>query len=158
MNPPMLFNDWSGIGRTLFVGFAAYVVLIAMLRVSGKRTLSKMNAFDLVVTVALGSTLATVLLNQSIPLAEGGAALALLIFLQYAITWSSVRSPRFQAMIKAEPTLLVHDGRYLDDALRRQRVTQDEIGAAIRANGQADLSNVAQVVLETDGSMSVIPR
>ncbi|MEE2860470.1 MAG: DUF421 domain-containing protein [Paracoccus sp. (in: a-proteobacteria)] len=158
MNPPMLFNDWSGIGRTLFVGFAAYVVLIAMLRVSGKRTLSKMNAFDLVVTVALGSTLATVLLNQSIPLAEGVAALALLIFLQYAITWSSVRSPRFQAMIKAEPTLLVHDGRYLDDALRRQRVTQDEIGAAIRANGQADLSNVAQVVLETDGSMSVIPR
>ncbi len=158
MNPPRLFNDWSGIGRTLFVGFAAYVVLIAMLRVSGKRTLSKMNAFDLVVTVALGSTLATVLLNQSIPLAEGVAALALLIFLQYAITWSSVRSPRFQAMIKAEPTLLVHDGRYLDDALRRQRVTQDEIGAAIRANGQADLSNVAQVVLETDGSMSVIPR
>ena len=158
MNPPMWFDDWSGIGRTLFVGFAAYVVLIAMLRVSGKRTLSKMNAFDLVVTVALGSTLATVLLNQSIPLAEGVAALALLIFLQYAITWSSVRSPRFQAMIKAEPTLLVHDGRYLDDALRRQRVTQDEIGAAIRANGQADLSNVAQVVLETDGSMSVIPR
>ncbi|MFC0201979.1 DUF421 domain-containing protein [Paracoccus rhizosphaerae] len=158
MNPPMLFDDWTGIGRTLFVGFAAYVVLIAMLRVSGKRTLSKMNAFDLVVTVALGSTLATVLLNQSIPLAEGVAALALLIFLQYAITWSSVRSPRFQALIKAEPTLLVHNGQYLDDALRRQRVTRDEIGAAIRANGQADMSNVAQVVLETDGSLSVIPR
>lgn len=158
MNPPMLFDDWAGIGRTLLVGSLAYIVLIVMLRVSDKRTLSKMNAFDLIVTVALGSTLATVLLNASIPLAEGVAALALLVFLQYFITWLSVRSQRFQTMIKAEPTLLVYDGRYLDDALRRQRVTRDEIGAAIRANGQADLSNVAQVVLETDGSMSVIPR
>ncbi|WP_265502647.1 DUF421 domain-containing protein [Paracoccus beibuensis] len=158
MTPPMLFDDWSGIFRTVFVGCAAYVVLIAMLRVSGKRTLSKMNAFDLVVTVALGSTLATVLLNASVPLAEGVAGLALLIFLQYAITWTSVRSPRFQSLIKAEPTLLVHEGRYVAGAMRRQRVTQDEIGAAIRANGQKDLSDVAQVVLETDGSMSVIPR
>lgn len=158
MNPPMLFDDWTGIFRTLFVGFAAYVVLIVMLRISGKRTLSKMNAFDLVVTVALGSTLATVLLNASVPLAEGIAALALLVFLQYAITWSSVRSRRFQSLIKAEPTLLVHDGQYLDDALRRQRVTRDEIAAALRGSGKNDLSEIAQVVLETDGTISVIPR
>jgi uncharacterized membrane protein YcaP (DUF421 family) len=158
MNPPMLFDNWTGIVRTLIVGTAAYAILIAMLRVSGKRTLSKMNAFDLIVTVALGSTLSSVLLTESIALAEGVMALALLVFLQYAITWASVRSARVQGLIKAEPTLLVHDGRYLRGAMREQRVTEDEIGAALRASGQNDLSQAAEVVLETDGSISVIPR
>ena len=102
----------------LLVGTLAYVALVLLLRISGKRTLTKLNAFDLVVTVALGSTLATVLLSKSVALAEGVLALALLICLQYAITWLSVRSPRFQALVKAEPTLLVHRGRFLDGAMR----------------------------------------
>ncbi|HAD46718.1 MAG TPA: DUF421 domain-containing protein, partial [Alcanivorax sp.] len=62
-------------------------------RVSGKRTLAKMNAFDLVVTVAIGSTLATIVLSKSVALAEGLLALALLIGMQFAISWSSTRMP-----------------------------------------------------------------
>jgi uncharacterized membrane protein YcaP (DUF421 family) len=108
--------------------------------------------------VALGSTLATVLLSNSVPLLEGVLALALLVYLQYAITWLSVRSERFQNLIKAEPTLLVHEGRYLDAALRQQRVTREEIGAALRQSGKTDIAAVASVVLETDGSMTVILR
>jgi len=73
-------------------GVLAYVALVVFLRVSGKRTLSKMNAFDLVVTVALGSTLATVLLSKDVALAEGVLAFALLISLQFVVTWSSVRA------------------------------------------------------------------
>jgi len=115
MPDPILFDSWPSLIRIPLVGLLAYAALILMLRVSGKRTLSKMNAFDLIVTVALGSTLSTVLLDDGIPLAEGVAALALLICLQYAITWASVRSPRFQGLIKAEPALLVHRGRYLPD-------------------------------------------
>jgi uncharacterized membrane protein YcaP (DUF421 family) len=53
----MLFQDLQGIVRTLFVGVMAYIALVCFLRISGKRTLAKLNAFDLVVTVALGSTL-----------------------------------------------------------------------------------------------------
>jgi uncharacterized membrane protein YcaP (DUF421 family) len=108
----MLFDSWAGLGRVLLVGTLAYVALVLLLRISGKRTLSKLNAFDLVVTVALGSTLATVLLSKSVALAEGALALALLISLQYAIAWLSVRSPRLEGMIKAEPTLLLHRGRF----------------------------------------------
>ncbi|WP_231362619.1 hypothetical protein [Thioalkalivibrio sp. ALMg9] len=67
----MFFGGWDGLLRTLVVGVLAYVALIVFLRLSGKRTLSKMNAFDLVVTVALGSTLATVLLAKDVALAEG---------------------------------------------------------------------------------------
>ena len=117
-----------------------------------------MNAFALVVTVALGSTLATVLLNATVPLAEGVLALALLVYLQFAITWLSVRSPRFRNLIKGEPTLLVHDGQYLHSALVRQRVTQEEIDAALRDSGKSDLAQVMSVGLETDCSMTVIPR
>ena len=158
MSEPIFFDSWQGLLRVLIVGIAAYAALIVMLRGSGKRTLSKMNAFDLIVTVALGSTLATVLLSNSVPLLEGVLALALLVYLQYTITWLSVRSERFQNLIKAEPTLLVHEGRYLDTALRQQRVTREEIGAALRQSGKTDIAAVTSVVLETDGSMTVIPR
>jgi uncharacterized membrane protein YcaP (DUF421 family) len=67
----MFFDSWTGLGRVLVVGTLAYFALVLTLRVSGKRTLSKLNAFDLVVTVALGSTLATVLLSKDVALAEG---------------------------------------------------------------------------------------
>lgn len=82
----MLFSGWDSLLRILVVGVLAYVALVVFLRVSGKRTLSKMNAFDLVVTVALGSTLATVLLDKDVALAEGASAFALLIGLQFAVT------------------------------------------------------------------------
>jgi uncharacterized membrane protein YcaP (DUF421 family) len=156
MDEPMMFDSWASTGRVIVVGVLAYAALVMMLRISGKRTLSKMNAFDLVVTVALGSTLATVLLNRSVPLAEGVLALALLISLQYVITWLSVRSPRFRKLIKSEPTLVVHQGQNLDAALNDQRVTRDEIEAALRQQGRGDLSQVNSVVLETDGSLSVV--
>src|SRR5919106_2012602 len=126
----MFFDSWTGLGRVLMVGTLAYVALVAVLRISGKRTLTKLNAFDLVVTVALGSTLATVLLSKSVALAEGVLALGLLVFLQYAIAWLSVRSPGFQALIKAEPTLLLHRGRFLAAAMRAERITREEILAA----------------------------
>ncbi|MDN2568125.1 DUF421 domain-containing protein [Aquibium sp. A9E412] len=154
----MLFDDWFGLLRILVMGVAAYAALVVVLRVSGKRTLSKMNAFDLVITISLGSALATVILNSSVPLAEGVLALALLVFLQYAITWLSVRSSRVQRLVKSEPTLLVRDGRYLDRALARQRVTRAEVEAALRQSGVAAVSEAAMVVLETDGSLSVVTR
>jgi len=152
----MLFDSWTGLGRVVLVGTLAYFALVLLLRISGKRTLTKLNAFDLVVTVALGSTLATVLLSKSVALAEGVLALGLLIFLQYAIAWLSVRSPNFQSAIKAEPTLLLHRGSFLSAAMRAERITREEILAAVRASGAPDAGQVAAVVLETDGSLSVL--
>jgi hypothetical protein len=85
----IFFDGWLGLFRTFVIGVFAYAFIFA-LRASGKHTLSKMNAFDLVVTVALGLSLATVLLSKDVTLAEGALALALLIGLQSAVTWSSV--------------------------------------------------------------------
>ncbi|GJD29237.1 hypothetical protein PMNALOAF_0469 [Methylobacterium adhaesivum] len=152
----MLFDSWTGLGRVLLVGPLAYVALVAILRISGKRTLTKLNAFDLVVTVALGSTLATVLLSKSVALAEGVLAMAILVFFQFAITWLAVRVSWVDGLIKSEPTLLVHNGLFLEHALRTQRVTKDEVLSALRSSGAGDLAVVDAVVLETDGSMSVL--
>lgn len=156
MDQPIFFDTWTSLGRVILVGALAYGGLVLMLRISGKRTLSKMNAFDLVVTVALGSTLATVLLNRSIPLAEGLAAFALLIGLQFVITWLSVRSDAVKNAVKSQPTVLVSRGTPLPDALKWQRVTMDEVQAALRQSGQSDLDDRTTVVLETDGSISVM--
>jgi uncharacterized membrane protein YcaP (DUF421 family) len=155
---PLFFDDWSSIARTLVVGGLAYVTMVVLLRVSGKRTLSKMNAFDFVVTVALGSSLATVLLNEDVTLAQGAAAFALLIGLQFIVTWSSVRAPWVRRVVTGEPQLVLHRGAMLPSALRRTRVAEDEVIAAVRSAGVARLDDAEAVVLETDGSFSVVRR
>ena len=152
----VLFTGWNGILRTLLIGLPAYVVLILFLRLSGKRTLSKMNAFDFVVTIALGSTLATLLLSKDVSLAQGAVAFALLIGLQFAITWTTVRMPWLRRIVVGEPLLLVYKGEFLSGALRRARLSEDEVRAAVRAAGLKDLADVEAVVLETDASVTVI--
>jgi uncharacterized membrane protein YcaP (DUF421 family) len=152
----MFFSGWAIIGRTILVGTLAYLSIIFLLRFSGKRTLSKMNAFDLVVTVALGSTLATILLSKNVALAEGVTAFITLVALQYVIAWLSVRSEKISSLVKATPALLFYRGTFLDKNLKAERVTEGEVISAIRAQGIPRLNQVEAVVLETDGSFTVI--
>ena len=152
----MLFDNWLGVLRVLLVSIAAYAALILVLRLAGKRSLAKLNAFDLVVTVALGSTLATVLLTKDVPLVEGALAFAMLAGLQWAVARASIAWPAFRRLVRAEPRLLVERGRYLQDALRDERVTAGEVDEAIRKSGLGRIERAAAVVLETDGSLSVI--
>jgi uncharacterized membrane protein YcaP (DUF421 family) len=152
----MIFESWQGIGRVIVIGGLAYISLVILLRISGKRTLTKMNAFDLVVTVALGSTLATIVLSKDVALVEGVTAFILLISLQFAVTWLSVRSAAVRRLVKSDPTLLFYRGQMLPGALRSQRVTEEEVRAAIRAGSQSELADVEAVILETDGSFSVL--
>lgn len=152
----MLFDGWDPIGTTVVVGTASYLALVLLLRVSGKRTLSKWNAFDFVVTIALGSTLATALLSRQTSAAQAAAAFALLIALQFVVTWLSVRLHLIDRVAKARPVYLVHRGRLCDAALRRERVTVSEVRTAVRGRGLARVEDAGAVVLETDGSFSVI--
>jgi len=154
----LIFNQWSDVQSALVKGVLAYVVLVVLLRISGKRTLSKFNAFDLIVTVALGSTLASIFLSKDVALAEGTAALALLIALQYVVTWSSVRISWIRRWVTGEPSMLLYQGRLLPDALRKMRVTEQEVLAAVRESGLPNLDRAEAVVLETDGTISVIER
>lgn len=152
----MWFDSWSDILRVLIVGSAAYVTLVAVLRVTGKRTLSQLNAFDFIVTVAFGSTLATILLSTDVSWAEGAAALGLLAALQLIVALISTHWPRTRSALTAQPTLLLRNGVVQHKALRRNRLTESEVLQAVRAGGTGDLAEVAAVVLETNGKLSVI--
>jgi len=152
-----LFDGWNPILRVLIVGPLAYTSMVILLRVSGKRTLSKMNAFDLVVTISLGSVLATILTDRTLALVTGVTVIAVLIACQFVITALSVRLPAVERFVKAEPSLLVRNSRLLPEAMKRSRVTEGEVMAAIREAGVASLSDVAEAVLETDGSVTVVP-
>ena len=154
----MFFSSWQDLWRVLSNGAMSYIFLILFLRLSGKRTLTKMNAFDLVVTVALGSTLATIFLNKQVSLAEGLTAYALLIGLQYIVAWLSLHSAKFNKFIKASPDLLYYQGQFIESALNKYRVLKSEIMQAIRSNGFSSMEDVEAVVFETNGSMSVIKR
>ncbi len=156
MEADIFFNSWAGLVRILVVGTLAYAALVLMLRASGKRTLSKMNAFDLVVTVALGSTLATIILSRDVALAEGVLAFGVLIGLQFAVTWSSVRSTAISRLVKSDPILLFYRGAFLHTPMRESRVVEDEITAAVRQQGIASMHDVEAVVLETDGRFAVV--
>lgn len=152
----MWFDHWTDLVRVLAVGAAGYVTLVATLRLSGKRTLSKLNAFDFVVTVALGSTLATILLSADVSWSEGATAIALLAVLQFVVAWLDAHLPGSRSVVTAPPTLLLEDGRPLLEAMRRQRITLPELRQAVRGSGQGGLDSLAAVVLESDGSLSVI--
>jgi uncharacterized membrane protein YcaP (DUF421 family) len=154
----LFFNNWQTIERTLVVGILAYIALVLFLRVSGKRTLSKMNSFDFIVTIALGSTLATILLSKKVALAEGLTAFLVLIGMQYLMTFLSVRSAVFKRIIKDEPDLLFYNGDFIKEAMKKKRILEVEVLQAARTNGISSMKQVEAVVLETDGSISVIKK
>lgn len=154
----MFWDSTNDLLRIVIVAPLAYAALVIFLRVSGKRMLSKMNAFDLVVTVALGSTLATILLSKEVSLTEGLAALALLLGLQYIVAWSAARSRSVGRILKSKPTLLYFDGEFLRDALRAENVSEEAVRAGFRQHGFASIADVHAVVLESDGSLSVMGK
>ena len=156
MQQSTFFDNWAGLLRVIVVGTLAYVALVVLLRTSGKRTLSKMNAFDFVVTVALGSTLATIILSKDVALLEGIVAFGLLIALQFVITWLSVRFAVVGKLVKSEPTLLFYQGQFLRRQMRHNRIVESEVLAAVRSQGMASLDDAEAVILEADGSFTTV--
>ena len=150
------FDEWEPIVRILVVGTLGYFALVVLLRASGKRTLAQMNSFDFVITVAIGASFGRVLTARSIPLAEAVTAFALLMILQFVVSSLQLRSRWFASVITADPTLLYYRGRVRTSSLRRVRLTEDELRATVRQHGAGTLDDVAAIVMESDGTLSVI--
>jgi uncharacterized membrane protein YcaP (DUF421 family) len=154
----IFFDSGQSIIRTIVITILAYIAMIFLLRASGKRTLSKMNAFDFIVTIALGSALANVSLNKNVALADGVLAFSLLIFLQYSITWLSVRIKQFKKIITRQPTLLLYRGQVIDVAVKKERITREEIFLAAREKGITQLEDIDALILETTGEITVVKK
>ncbi len=154
----MLYDNISDLVGVLVSASLAYVWLVLLLRISGKRTLAQLNAFDFIVTVALGSVLASVALSGSVSWTEGALALAVLAGLQFVSAWASTRSDAVRRALTSQPTVLLRDGHMLSEVMLAERIDEDSLCAAVRSSGFGGLESVAAVVLETDGKLSIISR
>ncbi|WP_198664967.1 DUF421 domain-containing protein [Lewinella sp. IMCC34191] len=154
----MIYQDWAGLARTLIVGTVGYVFMVFALRISGNRTLAKLNAFDLAVSVAFGSVFASMLLSEGVALVEGILAISLLCFLQFLLAYFSVRSNKFASLVRSEPVILVRRGKIQPQAIYEARLTKRELFAIARSHGHHDLKDIDLIILESDGGFSVISK
>lgn len=152
------FDSWESIITIIYVTPVAYVAMVLLLRVSGKRTLSKMNAFDFVVTIALGSVLAGVALDKNIPLLNGVTAMLVFVFFQFLFTWLSVRIRFIQTLITSRPALIFYQGNFLHQVMKKERLTEEEIHSAVRIQGISSLDGVDMIILETTGDIAIIKK
>lgn len=115
-----------------------------------------MNAFDLVVTIALGSILASVAVSPDIPLVNGITAILMFIMIQYVLTWLSVRVTAVKSLITSTPSLIFYKGDFLHQAMKKERITVEEIYSAARQKGLSTLEGIEMIVLEATGDFAII--
>lgn len=154
----LFFYSTDNLVRILVSAPLLYFAVIAFIRVSGKRSTSQMNNFDWIVTVAMGSLVASGIVLKNVSLVEVVLAISALLLLQYLVTRTVLSSKLVRNLVKAQPTLLVRNGKFLDDAMREERITEGEVLSAIRGSGIGRIEDVEAVILETDARMSVIPH
>ena len=153
----MFFSSWESLGRGFLLAACVYFALLGALRIAGSRSLAKMSAYDMVVTIALGSLIATIPLSRDTTLADGFVVIATYLVLQRVLSWMLTRWRGARVAVKEAPMLLLWEGRLLDDRLRNKNVTEAEVRAAVRSAGKSSYRDVLAVVLENDGSWSVVP-
>ena len=152
----ILFESWESTFRTVVLTVLGYLVMVFLLRISGKRTLSKMNAFDFVVTIALGSCLASISLNKNITLVDGIVAFSLFIFMQFAFTFLSVKIKGFRSIIADKPVIVFYQGDFIEQEMKKQRLSREEVFNVCRLQGYSSLDEVSFIVLESTGDLSII--
>jgi len=153
-----LWGGWLPVVRIIVVGTLTYLGIILILRVSGKRTLASMNAFDFIITVAMGSAFGRILTARTVSVAEALVAFLLLICLQFIITYIETRSKGFHRLMTSQPALLYYKGNFIEKNLQRERLRKNDLLGAVRKNNFGDLSDVEAIVLETDGTFSIIRK
>ena len=153
-----MLQDLPGWLRVAIAGVVIYIFTIVLLRLSGKRSTAALNLFDWVMTVTLGSIVGSVIILKNVTLLQGFVAISLLIGLQHLVTVLSSQAGYFQKAIKSQPTVLYYDGHLFEDALKKERLSETEVEAAIRQQGFASMHKIKAVILETDATLSVIPH
>jgi uncharacterized membrane protein YcaP (DUF421 family) len=138
--------------------FVVYLTVLVLLRLAGKRELGQMTPFDLVVILVIANAVQNAMTGGDNSLIGGILAASTLTIVNIAVgRWGS-RVPFFRRLVASEPTLLLRDGKPLQEALDHERIDIEELEMAARQHGIADLKDVTAAVLEEDGSISIIPK
>ena len=154
----MLFDSWKNVLRALLMCVLAYPFLIFILRVFGKRTLTNVNLFDFIITVTYGATLSTILTSEHVSFAEGAVILTMLTLLQYIIAKGTIKSKRMSDWIKASPSFLYYQGEFRDEEMDSHRIHREDLDLKVRKEGMSSFEKVEAIVLEGDGSLSIIKK
>jgi uncharacterized membrane protein YcaP (DUF421 family) len=150
--------DISGAAIIAAKTAAVYLFLVAGLRIFGKRELGQMSLYDLVLIVILGNAVQNAMINNDNTLGGGVVAATVLLLLNRALNVVIARSARVERALVGEPVVIVSDGVPVEAAMQREGITPDQLDAALREHGYEGLEGVHAVILEVDGTMSVIPR
>lgn len=153
----IFFKDWESLLHVTVSAAVSFITLFVFVRIAGKRTLANLNAFDFVVTVALGSTLSFTILAE-VTLAEGTVALVMIIIMQYVLAWIAKSSKGMQKIINSTPTLLFYNGTFVEHGLTREVITEEEVYAQVRRLGLESMDSVRAVVMELNGEITVIEK
>lgn len=133
-----------------------YLVLITGLRLTGKRQIGELEPNELVLTMLLSDLAAVPMQDFGIPLLSGVLPIAVILCMSMLLSFLSLRSVRFRALICGEPTVIIRQGVISQQAMRRNRLTLDELMEELRCQGVTDLQTVKYAVLETSGQLSVL--
>jgi uncharacterized membrane protein YcaP (DUF421 family) len=135
-----------------------YFVLLAGMRVSGKREVGQFTLFDLVFVLLVANAVQPAITGKDSSLLGGLVIVLALLALNYAVGWLRIRSALVRRIVEPTSTVIARDGRWIEDAMRKELITKDEGEAALREHGVASVERTELVVLEADGSLSVLPR
>ena len=154
----VVFSGWLPILRVLIVGTCGYIFLLFALRIVGPRTLAKTNIFDFIILVSVGSVYGRILTAKDVGLLEALVAYALVVTMHYVVSWLRFRSDRLAQLLDADPVLLFYEGRYIPLTMRRARIREADIQAAVRERGLGSTSEIEAIVLEADGELSILRK
>src|SRR3954453_20039673 len=131
-----------------------FLLLLLITRVAGRRELSSLEPFDLILLVMIGDLLQQGITQDDYSVTGMGLVVATVALLSVSVSYASFKLPRLRIVLEGEPLVLIDDGRLLERNLRRERITPGEIAAEARGQGIFDLDQVRWAVLETSGKIS----
>ena len=135
-----------------------YVLLLALMRLAGRRTLGKITTFDLILVLIIGGTTQRALLGQDYSVTNALLVVTTLIVMDVAFSLIERDSPIFSRIVNGSPLIVVQDGQLLPGRVRKARLTADEIlAAARRIHGIDRLEDIKFAILEASGDISIIP-
>lgn len=146
--------SWTRLAVVVIAGVAAYALVILLTRMTGVRSLAKMSTFDFAATVAVGSTVSSIL-TGSVPLAAGALGLVVLFALQYVVAQAR-RRDLFKGVLDNRPILLMAGAEILEGNMRHARISREELWSNLRKAGIHSRAQVHAVIMETTGDMTVL--
>jgi uncharacterized membrane protein YcaP (DUF421 family) len=154
----MLELDLRVLGEIAIRAALVYLALVLLLRLAGKRELGQLNLFDLIVILLIANAVQNAMVGPDTSLTGGLVAAATVVGLNAVVDRLSTRVGWLGRELIGSPTLLVNDGKLIEEYVRREGLTADVVEMALREHGVAQVSDAQMAVLETDGTISVIPR